>query len=223
MTGFALALVLVSAVTHATWNLLAKRSGADTAFLFVVYVVGAVAYAPFAIAIVVLAMRALGPLALGFVAVSVLLQTVYFATLTAGYRAGDLSLVYPLARATGPLLATAGAVAIFGERPTPPALAGALAIAVGALVLAGHPRALRRGGDGARRGRARGRLRNLSRGTVVIGGMSGYRRVCVLALAFLVAACGAQAVAPRANVTPAPSPSATETPRPTNPARDIVY
>ena len=52
MTGFALALVLVSAVTHATWNLLAKRSGADTAFLFVVYVVGAVAYAPFAIAIV---------------------------------------------------------------------------------------------------------------------------------------------------------------------------
>ncbi|TMJ93791.1 MAG: EamA family transporter [Actinobacteria bacterium] len=148
MTGFALALVLVSAVTHATWNLLAKRSGADTAFLFVVYVVGAVAYAPFAIAIVVLAMPALGPLALGFVAVSVLLQTVYFATLTAGYRAGDLSLVYPLARATGPLLATAGAIAIFGERPTPTALAGALAIAVGAVVLAGDPRALRRGGAG---------------------------------------------------------------------------
>src|SRR5437773_9234056 len=148
MTGFALALVLVSAVTHATWNLLAKRSGADTAFLFVVYVVGAVASAPFAIAIVVLAMPALGPLALGFVAVSVLLQTVYFATLTAGYRAGALSLVSPLARATGPLLATAGAIAIFGERPTPTALAGALAIAVGAVVLAGDPRALRRGGAG---------------------------------------------------------------------------
>ena len=139
MTSFALGLVLVSAVTHATWNLLAKRSGADTAFLFVVYVVGAVAYAPFAIAIVVIAMPALGPLALGFVAVSVLLQTVYFATLTAGYRAGDLSLVYPLARATGPLLATAGAIAIFGERPTPTALAGALAIAVGALVLVAQP------------------------------------------------------------------------------------
>jgi DNA-binding beta-propeller fold protein YncE len=53
--------------------------------------------------------------------------------------------------------------------------------------------------------------------------MSGYRRVCVLALAFLAAGCGAQAVAPRASSTPAPSPSASETPRPTNAARDIVY
>src|SRR3989442_5688880 len=35
-------------------------------------------------------------------------STLYFATLTSGYRAGDLSLVYPIARASGPLLATIG-------------------------------------------------------------------------------------------------------------------
>src|SRR5439155_23969898 len=92
---------------------------------------------------------ALGWPALVFVAVAACLQILYFATLTAGYRAGDLSLVYPIARASGPLLATIGAITIFGERPTPLAIAGALAIVGGALVLAGDPRALRASGAGA--------------------------------------------------------------------------
>lgn len=143
MTALALALVLTSAVMHATWNMLAKRVRAETPFLFLVYVVGAAAYAPFAIAVLVLARPQLGLVAFGFVTMAILLQTVYFATLTAGYRAGDLSLVYPLARATGPLLATVGAIAILGERPSVIAIGGALAIVIGAVVLTGDPRSLR--------------------------------------------------------------------------------
>jgi drug/metabolite transporter (DMT)-like permease len=142
VTSLALGLVLLSAVIHATWNLLTKRAIADTPFLWLVYVVGAIVYAPLAIGILLLAKPALGPIALVFVAVAVVLQTVYFTTLSAGYRAGDLSLVYPLARATGPLLATLGAITLFGERPTAVALAGAVAILAGALVLTGDPRAL---------------------------------------------------------------------------------
>jgi len=145
---FALGLVLTSAVFHATWNLLAKRAGADTPFLWLAYVVGAIVFAPFAVGILVIAQPALGWPALLFVAVAVSLQTLYFATLTAGYRAGDLSLVYPIARASGPLLATAGAIAIFGEHPTAIAISGALAIVAGAFVLTGDPRALRRDGAG---------------------------------------------------------------------------
>ena len=148
MSFFALGLVLVSAVFHATWNLLAKRAGADTPFLFLAYIVGAIVFAPFAIGIIVIAQPQLGWPALVFIAVAVGLQTLYFATLTAGYRAGDLSLVYPIARASGPLLATIGAIAIFGERPTAVAVTGALAIVAGALVLTGDPRALRRDGAG---------------------------------------------------------------------------
>src|SRR5437899_9035001 len=148
MSFFALGLVLISAVFHATWNLLAKRAGADTAFLWLAYIVGAITFAPFAIAILVIARPELGWPALVFIAVAVGLQTLYFATLTAGYRAGDLSLVYPIARASGPLLATTGAIAIFGERPTAVAVTGALAIVAGALVLTGDPRALRRDGAG---------------------------------------------------------------------------
>src|SRR5438046_8272769 len=148
MSLFALGLVLVSAVFHATWNLLAKRAGADTPFLWLAYIVGAITFAPFAIAILVIARPELGWHALVFIAVAVGLQTLYFATLTAGYRAGDLSLVYPIARASGPLLATIGAIAIFGEHPTPLAIGGALAIVAGAFILTGDPRALRRDGAG---------------------------------------------------------------------------
>ena len=146
MSLFALALVLASAGIHATWNLLAKRAVADSAFLWIVYVVGALAYAPLAIAVLVIAHPRLDALAFLFVVVAVVLQTVYFATLTAAYRAGDLSLVYPIARATGPLLATVGAIVILGERPTPLALAGALAILAGAVALTGDPRALHASG-----------------------------------------------------------------------------
>ena len=148
MSLFALGLVLVSAVFHATWNLLAKRAGADTPFLWLAYVVGAIVFAPFAIAILVIARPELGWPALVFIAVAVGLQTLYFATLTTGYRAGDLSLVYPIARASGPLLATIGAIAIFGEHPTPIAIGGAVAIVAGAFVLTGDPRALRQAGAG---------------------------------------------------------------------------
>ena len=148
MSTLALGLILISAVFHATWNLLAKRAGADTSFLWLAYIVGAITFAPFAIAILVIARPELGWPALVFIAVAVGLQTLYFATLTAGYRAGDLSLVYPIARASGPLLATIGAIAIFGERPTAVAVTGALAIVAGALVLTGDPRALRRDGAG---------------------------------------------------------------------------
>ncbi len=148
MTGLALALVLASAVMHASWNLIAKRVVAGQPFLFIAYVIGAIAYTPFAIAIIVIAQPRLGWIALVFVVMAVVLQTVYFATLTAGYRVGDLSLVYPIARATGPLLATLGAIAILAERPSLLALMGALAIVVGAVVLTGDPRSLRARGAG---------------------------------------------------------------------------
>lgn len=148
MTALALVLVLVSAVLHASWNLVAKRSAAGQPFLFITYVFGALAYLPFAVAILVMLQPRLGWITVAFVAMAIVLQTVYFTTLTAGYRAGDLSLVYPIARASGPLLATLGAVTILGERPSLLAVLGALAIVAGALVLAGDPRSLRARGAG---------------------------------------------------------------------------
>jgi drug/metabolite transporter (DMT)-like permease len=73
-------------------------------------------------------------------------HTVYFLLLDRAYRSGgDLSIVYPLARATGPLLTVAVAILLLGERPGPTAVAGAVLIGISALLLTGNPFAWHRG------------------------------------------------------------------------------
>ena len=80
---------------------------------------------------------------------SAVIHVAYFAFLDRGYRTGDLSVVYPLARASGPLLTIVAAVLFLGERPAPQALAGALLIGAGAVLLSGNPLAMfRKGGQG---------------------------------------------------------------------------
>jgi drug/metabolite transporter (DMT)-like permease len=65
------------------------------------------------------------------------LKTCYALLLQRGYRHGDFSLIYPLARGTGPLLSTLAAIALFGERPTALALAGGLVIVASIFYLTG--------------------------------------------------------------------------------------
>jgi len=132
----ALALVLAAAVLHATWNFQAKRAAdAGVAFIWLVDVASAVVWLPLAV-VVALGHGALGWAGLAFVAGSAALHVGYFVLLQLGYRVGDLSIVYPLARGTGPLLATAGAIVLLDERPTRVTLAGAVLVAGGVLVLA---------------------------------------------------------------------------------------
>jgi drug/metabolite transporter (DMT)-like permease len=106
-------------------------------------------YAPVAIAVLVLSGAHIGPLEILWMFVNAALNVAYGIFLLRGYRAGDLSVVYPLARGTGPMLSLVGAVVLFGERPTPLAIAGAVAIVAGILVLTGDPRKLRARGAGA--------------------------------------------------------------------------
>ncbi len=143
MTAWALALILTAAFLHATWNLLAKRVAGGAAFVWLFEVVAVSIYAPLAVGVIVIQRPELGPVALAFLVGSGALHLVYFVLLQRGYRFGDLSLVYPLARGTGPLLAMAGAVVILDERPGPLVLGGALLIALGVFLLTGDPRKLR--------------------------------------------------------------------------------
>ena len=64
------------------------------------------------------------------------IHAVYFACLIRGYRDGDLSLVYPLARGSGPVLATVAAIVLLGERPGAVALAGGAIVVLAILSLA---------------------------------------------------------------------------------------
>ena len=62
-------------------------------------------------------------------------EVVYFLLLQRGYRDGDVSLVYPLARGTGPTLSVAGSILILGERPSMVALIGVAVIVSGIAVI----------------------------------------------------------------------------------------
>ena len=111
MTFFALALVLAAAVFHATWNLLAKRVGDGGAvFVWLFGLCSLVIYAPLAVVVVLVSEPQLGAVQFVFMFGSGVLHLGYFVLLQRGYAVGDLSLVYPLARGTGPLLATAAAI-----------------------------------------------------------------------------------------------------------------
>lgn len=148
MSGLALALLFVAAWVHATWNFLSKRSRGGPAFVWLTGTASAVLYAPVAVGLFLWQRPALGGRELFFMVGSGILHTAYFLTLQKGYRTGDLSLVYPLARGTGPFIATLTAILFFGERPGPVALLGAALVPLGVFVLTGGGAASR--GEGTR-------------------------------------------------------------------------
>jgi drug/metabolite transporter (DMT)-like permease len=137
--------VLVAAVLHATWNFLAKRLGGGAGAVWLYSAVSVACYTPVAAALAWLTRPGLSAAGAGFMLGSAALHAGYFLALQRGYREGDLSIVCPLARGTGPLLAAVAAVVFFGERPTALAMTGAILITGGILGVAGG-RALLPGG-----------------------------------------------------------------------------
>jgi len=144
VTFAALALVLAGALIHALWNVLTKRAQGGAPFVCLFSTVALVVYAPLVTAILVWQRPHIGAVQLVFIAGTAVLHTGYFLALQQGYRLGDLSLVYPLARGTGPMLTTAAAIAFFRERPGPIALAGTALIGGGIILLTSSREALGR-------------------------------------------------------------------------------
>ena len=92
-----------------------------------------------------------------FVALSGFTHLAYFKVLLKGYRVSDLTVVYPVARGTGPLISSLLAVAVMGEALTLHGAAGVLCVCGGVFIIAGGPRAAaRRARSRAARARARG-------------------------------------------------------------------
>lgn len=143
MTPLGLTLVLAAALCHATWNFFVKRINGGPELVWLFSALSTVLYLPLAIAIVVLQEVTFDLEQSLFIAGSVALHLAYVLLLQAGYRNGDLSLVYPMARATGPLLSTTFAVFFLGETVTAQMGLGAGVIICGVLFLTGglRPRA----------------------------------------------------------------------------------
>jgi drug/metabolite transporter (DMT)-like permease len=140
VTAVALALVLFSAFVHASWNFLLKKSGGGTGLIAAASLLALALYAPIVLAATWIQGYGFKPIHLALMFGSGMIHTAYFLLLDRAYRSGgDLSIVYPLARATGPLLTIVVAILLLGERPGPAAIAGAILIGVSAVVLTGNP------------------------------------------------------------------------------------
>jgi drug/metabolite transporter (DMT)-like permease len=151
----ALALVLTAALLHALWNIVAKHSGGDSRFAFIGAVQLCVLWAPLGLWVGWDVVPHWGWREWGVVFASAVVHLVYFSTLLRGYRASDLTVVYPIARGTAPLLAAVGAVLLLGERLGPLGIAGVAAVTTGVFLIAGGPGLWAKAHDPVQRERVR--------------------------------------------------------------------
>ncbi|MEX2227026.1 MAG: DMT family transporter [Dehalococcoidia bacterium] len=131
----ALLLVLGAAVFHASWNYAAKGARGGLGFAAATVACSVLFFLPLTIVLAVVLRGEFGPEALAFMLVSGCLHTLYFHVLTEGYRRGDLSVVYPLSRGTGPIFTVIGAVILLEERPAPIAVVGICLIVAGVIII----------------------------------------------------------------------------------------
>ena len=130
MSPLVTALVLASALLHASWNAIIKSSSdvmLDTALV----AAGA--------GVLALPLAAIAPLPASaswpYLGASAVIHVAYFSTLVAAYRIGDLGHAYPLMRGTAPLLVALFGVALLDEHPGVTMWLGIVLISAGILSL----------------------------------------------------------------------------------------
>lgn len=100
-------LVLAAAVLHAGWNVILARADDIAAATTVAVSMSVVLFAPLAALT-----WDVDASAIPWIAASALLEIAYFALLTTAYSRFDLSLVYPVARGSAPVLVLVGAAVV---------------------------------------------------------------------------------------------------------------
>src|SRR5689334_5963727 len=112
MPPTALALLLIAAILHASWNFFVKRAKEKQVFTWWGLFIGSLCFIP------LLIVNHPFPASIWpYVISSALVEAVYYIVLTRAYANGDFSLVYPMARGTAPAFLLVWAVLFLGERP----------------------------------------------------------------------------------------------------------
>ncbi len=114
MSGIALVIVIASAFLHAGWNYLAKKSRRKIVFIWWFLLVAWVLFLP--MFLYFWPQTTISRVGWFCVAATALLHAFYFWFLGGAYERGDLSLVYPLARGSGPLFVPFLAMGLIHER-----------------------------------------------------------------------------------------------------------
>lgn len=139
MPASALALVILAGLIHAVWNIAAKKAGGDARFAAFTSLLGTVIWAPVGLWFGWNVVPTWGAAEWAFVVVSGVLHVLYYVILLRGYRKADLTVVYPMARGSGPLLSSLVAILLLGERITASGLLGIAAVVAGVFLVAGGP------------------------------------------------------------------------------------
>ena len=105
MSLTAIILLIVSAVTHAGWNLLAKRQQPSASFFLVANMVGIVVLFPF-LAIHRNNLSEFPPEVWALLVITGFFMAVYYWSLAGAYKSGDMSIAYPLARSSPIIVVT---------------------------------------------------------------------------------------------------------------------
>ncbi|HEY6013891.1 MAG TPA: EamA family transporter [Candidatus Limnocylindrales bacterium] len=156
MSPLIIGLVAISAVLHVAWNVRLKTAGDALRAATIGMLAAGVVIVPGGLA--AWWIGGAHPLPVDGLALGVgsgIVEAAYFIFLAAAYRRGDLSVVYPLARGTAPLLAVAIGVGALGERLGVAGSLGVIGLLLGFLWLQRPWRALALARRGARGGAAR--------------------------------------------------------------------
>lgn len=132
-------LILLAGLIHAGWNIAAKHAGGDTRFAWFASALVAVIWAPVGWWFAREELPRWGAIEWGMVVASGVIHVFYFTTLLRGYRRADLTVVYPLARGSGPLITALVAVLFLGESISALGAAGIAAVVGGVFLIAGGP------------------------------------------------------------------------------------
>ncbi len=151
----ALALVILAGLIHASWNIAAKKAGGDARFACFTALVMMVVWAPVGLWLGWQQVPAWGAVEWAFIATSGVLHVGYYIVLLRGYRKADLTVVYPLARGSGPLLSSMVAIALLGEQISALGTLGILGVVLGVFLVAGGPKLWRNAQDPEQRQRVR--------------------------------------------------------------------
>ncbi|TVT76281.1 MAG: EamA family transporter [Denitromonas halophila] len=133
----ALMLVIAGAVLHAVWNLSAKRAAGGVVFVWAFNMVSVLVTAPIAAWLWLDLPQALSAHAWLAISASAVVHIVYNLVLLRGYRVGEFSVVYPVARGSGPMFAVLGALLWFGENPSLVGWLGIGAVLAGLFLIGG--------------------------------------------------------------------------------------
>ncbi|MES2207007.1 MAG: DMT family transporter [Pseudomonadota bacterium] len=131
MSFTAFALIFTAALIHAIWNLIAKKSGGGSLFVVSYTFLATIIYLPVAVWLVYQGHLPQTLASWSVILLSSFIHLAYTLLLQKGYQKADLSVVYPVARGTAPLISATGAYLLFKEPATALSITGLFIIVGG--------------------------------------------------------------------------------------------